>query len=181
MRAVSLLMAVATSLTLAGCMNSGQEELQQWMTQQRNQTRPQVPPIPEPKRFTPQAYLQEAALDPFNSQKLTQALRQDAAQAAVSSPLLAPELNRPKEPLESYPLDAMAMVGSLKKAGKLVALVTLDGRIYQVQPGNYLGQNYGKITRINETEVVLREIVQDATGEWVERAATLQLQEGSKK
>jgi type IV pilus assembly protein PilP len=61
-----------------------------------------------------------------------------------------------------------------------VALVKVDNLLYQVKPGNYLGQNYGKIVKVSETEVTLREIVQDATGEWTERTATLQLQERSK-
>jgi len=53
--------------------------------------------------------------------------------------------------------------------------------LYQVRPGQYLGQNYGRITKISETEVVLREIVQDAVGEWIERPAALQLQEEGSK
>lgn len=171
---------VAAVLLLGGCGNAEQEELRQWMSEQRSQTRPGVKPIPEPKRFTPQAYLQEGAVDPFSNQKLTQALRREAAQSAANAALIAPELNRRKEPLESFPLDAMVMVGSLTKAGQPVALVKVDKLVYQVRPGSYLGQNYGKVTRINETEVVLREIVQDAAGEWIERAASLQLQEGSK-
>ena len=72
------------------------------------------------------------------------------------------------------------MVGSLIKLGQPVALVRVDNLLYQVRVGNYLGQNYGRITKISETEVALREIVQDAAGEWIERTATLQLQEGSK-
>lgn len=170
---------LAVGLTLAGCGGAEQEELQKWMSDQRSQTRPGVKPIPEPKRFTPQGYLQEGAVDPFSNQKLTQALRREAAQSSNAA-LIAPELNRRKEPLESFPLDAMAMVGSLNKAGQQVALVKVDKLVYQVRAGNYLGQNYGKVTRIGETEVVLREIVQDAAGEWIERAASLQLQEGSK-
>ena len=86
-----------------------------------------------------------------------------------------------REPLEGYPLDTMTMVGSLDRKGKLVALVKVAGLLYQVQPGNYLGQNYGRVTRISETEIVLREIVQDAAGEWTERPATLQLVEGTSK
>jgi type IV pilus assembly protein PilP len=74
----------------------------------------------------------------------------------------------------------MAMVGSLIKEGKPVALIKVDNLLYQVHPGNYLGQNFGKIVKVGETEVVLREIVQDAAGEWIERTATLQLQERSK-
>jgi type IV pilus assembly protein PilP len=72
------------------------------------------------------------------------------------------------------------MVGSLLKDGGPVALVRVDNLLYQVRQGNYLGQNYGKIVKVTESEVTLREIVQDAAGEWIERPATLQLQERSK-
>ncbi|MBC7470119.1 MAG: pilus assembly protein PilP [Ramlibacter sp.] len=165
---------------LTGCSASGQEELQQWMTEQRNQTKPKVQPIPEPKKFTPQAYTQEAATDPFSNQKLTEALKRDSSQVSANAGLVAPELARRKEPLESFPLDSMSMVGSLLKVGQPVALVKVDNLLYQVRAGNYLGMNYGKITKVGETEVTLREIVQDASGEWIERIAKLQLQEGSK-
>jgi type IV pilus assembly protein PilP len=167
-------------LLLAGCGSSGQEELQQWMTEQRAEIKPKVQPIPEPKKFTPQSYTQEAATDPFSNLKLTQALKRDSAQISANAGLVAPELARRKEPLESFPLDAMSMVGSLVKQGQPVALVKVDNLLYQVRPGNYLGQNYGRIMKVGETEVSLREIVQDAAGEWIERTATLQLQERSK-
>jgi type IV pilus assembly protein PilP len=173
--------AAASLLALAGCGSPGQDELQAWMNEQRAATKPRVQPIPEPKKFTPQAYTQEAAVDPFSNQKLTQALKRDSAQPnAAATALVAPELARRKEPLENYPLDTMAMVGSLARQGQPVALVRVDNLLYQVRPGNYLGQNYGRITRIDENEVVLREIVQDAAGEWIERTAKLQLQERSK-
>ena len=175
--AVSVLAAI---LVLAGCGSSGQDELQDWMNEQRALTKPKVQPIPEPKKFAPQAYTQEGAIDPFSNQKLTQALKRESAQTTSNAALVAPELARRKEPLESYPLDAMAMVGSLLKEGTPVALVTVDKLLYQVRPGNYLGQNYGKIMKVTESEVTLREIVQDAAGEWIERTATLQLQERSK-
>ena len=164
---------------LSGCMGSEQEDLQHWMAEQRAQVRPNVPPITEPKKFTPQAYTEASAFDPFNMQKLTQALRRDSSQPSTSG-LIAPELTRRKEALEAFPLDAMAMVGSLNRNGQPVALLSVDKLLYQVRVGNYLGLNYGRITRISETELVLREIVQDAAGEWIERAATLQLQERSK-
>ena len=171
-----LALAAAATL-LAGCDSSGQQEIQQWMQEQRASIKPQV----EPKRFTPQAYTQDAAIDPFSQQKLVVALKRDSQQAgSASAALLQPELSRRKEPLEAYPLDAMAMVGSLMKQGLPVALVKVDNLLYQVKPGNYLGQNYGRITKVTETEVVLRELVQDAAGEWIERTSTLQLQEKSK-
>ena len=175
-----LIPTVLAVVVLAGCDSSGHEEVQEWMREQRAQTRARIEPIPEPKKFTPQAYTQEAAVEPFSNQKLARALRSESQQSSTSAALLAPELSRRKEPLESFPLDTMTMVGSLVKQGQPVALVKVDNLLYQVRPGNYLGQNYGRITKVTETEVVLRELVQDAAGEWVERNATLQLQERSK-
>jgi len=151
--------------------------LRQWMAEQRSQTRPRVTPIPEPKQFKPEPYAQAGMVDPFSKEKLAQALKRETSQSVASGALISPELARRKEPLEAFPLDTMTMVGSMLKEGKPVALVRVDKLLYQVRPGNYLGQNYGRITRITETEVTLREIVQDAVGEWVERPATLQLQE----
>ncbi len=169
-----------SALALSGCGMSGEDELRGWMAEQRAQTRPRVKPIPEPKQFKPESYKQENAVEPFSRNKLTQALMRDSAQAASNAALVAPELARRKEPLESYPLDSMALVGNIIKEGQPVALVRVDNLLYQVRLGNYLGQNYGKVTKINETEITLREIVQDAVGEWTERTATLQLQERSK-
>jgi type IV pilus assembly protein PilP len=173
-----LLLAVAVA-GLSGCFGSEQEDLQRWMIQQRAQVKPTVPPISEPKKFTPQAYTEAASFEPFDMQKLTQALRRDSSQPSTSG-LIAPELARRKEALEAFPLDSMKMVGSLDRNGSPVALISVDKLLYQVKVGNYLGLNYGKITRINETELDLREIVQDAAGEWIERVATLQLQERTK-
>ena len=130
--------------------------------------------------FKPEAYTNASAIEPFSNQKLTQALKRDSAQQASNGALVAPELARRKEPMEAFPLDTMSLVGSIIKAGQPVALVKVDSLLYQVKLGNYLGQNYGKVTKITETEVTLREIVQDAVGEWIERVATLQLQEKSK-
>jgi type IV pilus assembly protein PilP len=167
------------AVLLAGCGASGQDDVQQWMAQQKSQSRPRLTPIAEPRQFQPQAYLAQTAVDPFSSQQLGQALRRDSAQTAAAR-LLAPELARRKEALESVPLDAMTLVGTLMQAGRPVALVRVDRMLYPVRPGNYLGQNYGRVLRISDTELVLRELVQDAAGDWVERAATLQLQEKTK-
>ncbi|MEJ7686648.1 MAG: pilus assembly protein PilP [Variovorax sp.] len=169
----------AAVVGLSGCIGAEQEDLQRWMAEQRAQVRPTVAPITEPKKFTPQAYTEASAFEPFNMQKLTQALRRDSNQPSTSG-LIAPELTRRKEALEAFPLDAMAMVGSMNRNGQPVGLVTVDKLLYQVRVGAYLGLNYGRITRITETELALREIVQDAAGEWIERVATLQLQERSK-
>lgn len=164
---------LAATLALVAC-GGEQEELSQWMEQQRREVKPSVQPLTPPKKFDPQPYVALSGVEPFSTQKLTVALKQEARQP---NSLLAGEINRRKEPLEAYPLDSMSMVGSVVRAGRPYALLKVDNLLYQVKPGDYLGQNYGKITRISETEIALREIVQDAAGEWIERTSALQLQE----
>jgi type IV pilus assembly protein PilP len=180
MRLFLLLLAFLLTANLTACGSSKEDDARQWMVEERNQTRPKVTPIPAPKQFKPEAYTNAATIEPFSNQKLTQALKRDASQVAANGALVAPELARRKEPLEAFPLDAMSMVGSIVKAGQPVALVKVDNLLYQVKLGNYLGDHYGRVTKISETEVSLREIVQDAVGEWIERVATLQLLERSK-
>lgn len=165
--------AVLGLALLAGC-GSQNEELEAWMAQQRKEVKPTVQPLQPPKRFNPEAYSQAQGVEPFSNQKLSVALKQEARQP---NSLLASEMNRRREPLEAYPLDSMAMVGSVVRGGRQFALLRVENLLYQVKVGDYLGQNYGRVTRIAETEVALREIVQDAAGEWVERPAVLQLQE----
>jgi type IV pilus assembly protein PilP len=165
--------ALLAVLGLGGCGGETQE-LQDWMDQQRREVRPSVAPLAAPKKFNPVPYANAQQVDPFSTQKLSVALKQEAKQP---NSMLAAEMSRRKEPLESFPLDAMSMVGSVSKAGVPVALLRVDNLLYQVKAGDYLGQNYGRILRITETEVALREIVQDAAGEWIERKASLQLQE----
>ncbi|RZI61328.1 MAG: pilus assembly protein PilP [Rubrivivax sp.] len=172
-RAFVLLGLAVTGALLAGCTSST-EELQQWMDEQRAQARPTVKPLTPPKTFQPQPYEAQAVVDPFSTQKLTVALRREAAQP---SSLLAAEMKRRREPLEAFPLDTMAMVGSVSRDGRPYALLRVDSLLYQARVGDYLGQNFGRITKISETEITLREVVQDAAGEWIERTSTLQLQE----
>ncbi len=171
-----LVLAVLLSAGLSAC-DSDHNELQTWMDQERQQVRPNVQPLSPPQKFNPQAYVGMEGVEPFSAQKLAGALKQEARQPNSA---VAAELNRRKEPLEAFPLDSMSMVGSVQKKGLPFALLKVDGLLYQVKAGDYIGQNYGKILKITETEVSLREIVQDAAGEWIERPTTLQLQEGGK-
>ena len=169
------LVAVAFALMLAlqGCADD-QDELAQWMDQQKREVKSSVEPLVPPKKFVPQAYGALTGVEPFSTQKLTVALKQEARQP---NSLLAAEINRRKEPLEAYPVDGMVMVGSVVRGGQQYALLKVDNLLYQVKAGDYLGQNYGKIVKITETDVSFREIVQDAAGEWIERMSALQLQE----
>lgn len=173
MSALPRIGVLSAAVLLAAC-SAHQEELRGWMDQQRREAKPNVTPLEAPKKFDPQAYSSAAAVDPFSTQKLSVVIKQEAKQP---NSLLAAELNRRKEPLESYPLDSMSMVGSVARGAQPFALLRVDNLLYQVKVGDYLGQNYGRVTRIAESEVTLREIVQDAAGEWIERPASLQLQE----
>lgn len=171
-----LLSLIAGAIGLAGCgHDSG--DLRQWMGQQREQTTPAVTPLKEPVSYTPLDYTQADASNPFGDERLTRVLRSQLRTADPSTALIEPELNRRKQPLEAYPLDIMTMVGSLQQEGQDVALVRVNNLLYQVRMGEYLGQNYGLVKVISENAVSLREIVQDAAGEWTERAAQLELQE----
>lgn len=160
-------------LPLMGC-SADLDELRQWMEQQRREVQPTVTPLIPPKQFLPQTYEAQAYVEPFSAQKLTVAIKQEARQP---NSLLTAEIGRRKEPLESFPLDSMTMVGSVIRSGQQYALLKVDNLLYQVKSGDYLGQNYGKIMKISETDISLREIVQDAAGEWIERTSNLQLQE----
>lgn len=170
---VRLALGLIAACTLVAC-TADHDELRQWMEQQRREIKPSVTPLQAPKKFDPEPYSQSQAVEPFSGQKLSVALKQEAR---APNSLLARQLNRRKEPLEAYPLDSMNMVGSVTKQGQPYALLRVDALLYQVKVGDHIGQNYGQITGISETEVTLKETVQDAAGEWIERPATLQLQE----
>lgn len=171
------LLAGALVAMLAGCSPSGPEELRQWMEQTRQQTRVAVPKLSEPKTFTPHAYQAGKDVDPFNPSKLAEAI---AKWQAKNSKGKMPNMERRREPLEQYPLDAVRMVGVLQKPDVAYAILQVDKLIFQAKVGNYIGQSFGMITAVTDTGVDIKEIVQDASGEWVERKARLELQETSK-
>ena len=135
------------------------------------------------KKFLPMVVL--AILAPFaaglsafaQSDNELERLRQEVQQL---NPLLQAELSRPKQPLEAYSLDQIQMVGTVKVKGEEYALLKAGNLLYRAHVGEYAGQHFGKIVKITESEVDLRELVQDATGDWVEHPATLQLQESTK-
>lgn len=172
-RDVGCLSLLLLASALAAC-SAEMGELQDWMKQQEREVKATVKPLAPPKKFLPEPYQAQAGVDPFSTQKLSVAVKQEAAQP---SSLLASEMNRRREPLESYPLDSMSMVGSVTRQQQQYALLKVDNLLHQVKRGDYLGQNFGRVTQISETEITLREVVQDAAGEWIERTSTLQLQE----
>jgi type IV pilus assembly protein PilP len=174
---LQLVLVAPLLLTLIGCADGGVQEVQTWMDEVRREARPSIQKLSEPKKFTPFIYTAKSEVDPYNPSKLAIAL---AKAKASSNSGFKPDLDRRREPLESYPLDNLKMVGTLQKAGLSYALLQVDKTVFQAKVGNYVGQNLGMITKITETEVDIKEIVQDAAGDWVERKATLELQETKK-
>ncbi|HEX4585287.1 MAG TPA: pilus assembly protein PilP [Burkholderiaceae bacterium] len=168
--------AMGAAALLAGCGASDESELRTWMNSVKQSTRVTTQPVPPPKEFTPFVYdSSAAAVDPFDPQKILMAVaRQQQARASASA--VKPDLERRREVLEGFPLDQIRMVGMMRQGGVNVALLETNGSTHMVKVGNYLGQNFGVVTRITETELLLKEIVQDAAGEWVERPAKLELQ-----
>ena len=163
---------------LAGCGDGGVGETRAWMKGVEKQTVPKVKPLPEPKTFEPYGYDPRAALDPFDPNKL---LGEMARMAQASGNANQPDLERPKELLETFPLDTMRMVGTIQKGGVNYALLQVERSLYRVRSGQRIGQNYGRITRVSEGAVEIRESVQDATGDWVERIAHIELQSRAAK
>lgn len=168
------LTATLAAALLAGCSASDVKEVQDWMAQVKRDTRVSVVPIAEPKTFIPFAYTAREQPDPFNPNKL---LGELARAAEKSDNKLRPDTARRKEPLENFPLDTFVMVGVMQKGGISYALLQIDRAVYQVRAGQRIGQNYGLVTGVSEAAVTIKEVVQDAGGEWVERASKLELQE----
>lgn len=172
-RRILILVAAASAALLAGCGDSDEREVRDWMTQVQHDTRPSVKPLPEPKDFIPYAYGAKDQVDPFSPNKL---LTELAKSAEASNNPNKPDLQRPRELLETFPLDTMRMVGTMEKGGTSYALIQIDRSLYQIKPGQRIGQNFGIVTRVGDDAVNIREVVQDAAGEWTERMAKLELQ-----
>src|SRR4030095_9178229 len=155
---------------LAACGSETHQDLRQWMAEQGKGARGKLDPLPQIKPYDPFAYNAFDLPDPFKPRKI---------EPTKGASKLAPDLTRRKEPLAAYPLESLAMVGTLERNKTTYALVrTPDRDIYQIRAGNYLGQNFGVVTGIREGEVKLKELVQDGAGDWTERSSTLQLQQG---
>lgn len=170
-------LSLGFALSLTGCSDGGIDEISGWMAETKRNTKVFVKPLAEPKKFTPFVYDVKATIDPYNPGKLAVAF---AKAQSASQGGFKPNLDRRREAMENFPLDSIKMVGTLQKQGLSYALLQVDRTVYQAKVGNHVGQNFGMVTRITDTEIELKEIVQDAAGDWVERVAKLELQETTK-
>src|SRR5436190_20614878 len=160
-------------LALGGC-SSQLDELKSWVREQDRAQRPKVDPLPVLKPFEPFAYEGFDLPDPFKPRKIATADQKRDVRVEE-------QINRRKEPLEAFPLEQLKMVGTLSQNKETYALVKADKTLYRVKKGNYMGQNFGLITDVSDTEIKLKEIVQDSAGDWAERQSILPLLEEAGK
>ena len=165
------------ALSLSACGDGQETELRAWMDAEQKQAKAIIPKLSPPKVYVPFAYSGKESIEPFDPAKLLAVL---ARLKAESSNGLKPNMDRPREALESFPMDSLKMVGTIEKNKMVYALVQVDKTVYQVKLGSYLGQNFGLITKISEGDIEIKETVQDAAGDWTERQAKLELQEAKK-
>jgi type IV pilus assembly protein PilP len=171
----SLLVSIASLVLLGGCGAQSHKDLQDWMKEQGKGARGQLDPLPQIKPYEAFAYNDFDLPDPFKPRKIEPV-------KGESTSKLAPDLNRRREPLEAYPIESLSMVGTLEKGKALYALVKTPERdIYQVRQGNHMGQNFGVIVGITDTEIKLKELMQDGSGDWSERSSTLNLLQSDQK
>jgi type IV pilus assembly protein PilP len=173
-----LALALAAAALVAGCGGDEHGDLKQELAQATKDFRGQVPPLPQVRPYEPVPYTSEGQVDPFRTDRIEVAQAGDKG-AKVPEALLMHE-KRVKEPLEAFPLESIQMLGSITQDKETFALVKAGPNLYRVKKGNYLGQNFGVITGIDEGGIKLKELVQDSSGEWVERTSGLQLVEGQK-
>ncbi len=161
-------------LSLAGCSKDGVDDLEQFVNEARMK-KGTVEPLPEFKPAETYVYNVSQMKDPFETWK-SEVKANQAVNRMISG--IRPNVNRRKEVLENYPLDTLRLIGSVEYSNERWGLVKApDGIIYRVKPNNYLGQNYGKITRVTENKLVLTEIVPDGLGGWEKRETTLSVNE----
>ena len=160
------LLVVVAAVLLSACGGDSHQDLRAWMAEQGKGVKGRTDPLPSIRPYEPFAYNAFELPDPFKPRKIEPS----------KGNKLAPDLLRRREPLESFPLESLSMVGTLEKGKALYALVrTPEKDIYQVRAGNYLGQNYGVVIGISDSDIKLKELVQDGGGDWAERTSTLNL------
>lgn len=168
------LLILACVAMLAACEGEQYSDLRKELNDMTKDLRGRVAPLPQVRPYEPVPYQAENEVDPFRPDRIEVAATGGAGQASSGK---QPDLDRPKEPLEAFPLESIQMVGSLTQGAETHGLVKAGPNLYRVRKGNYMGQNFGVITGIDEVQISLKELIQEGSGEWIERASSLQLQE----
>jgi type IV pilus assembly protein PilP len=163
---------------LAACGGEEHGDLKQELASLTKDLRGRVDPLPQVRPYEPVPYTAEGQIDPFRPERIEVAAARGAASASTA--LIEEQKKRPPEPLEAFPLESIQMLGTITQNKETFALVKAGPNLYRVRKGNYMGQNFGVITAIDEAQINLKELVQDSSGDWVERTSSLQLVEAKR-
>ena len=164
MRKTAVIGVVLAGLVAAGC-SGGQSDLQNWIAATKKKPGGHIQALPEVKPYETYVYSAGKLRSPFQPQG-----------SSNGQANLRPSSRRNREFLENFSLDTLKMVGTFKVGSSFYGLVqSKDGLVHKVQPGNYLGQNDGKVTEITGGKISLVEIVPDGLGGYIERPASLAL------
>ncbi|WP_206861759.1 pilus assembly protein PilP [Lysobacter changpingensis] len=169
-----VLAAIALALGLAACSRGvtstpgDAPNLEKWIAEVKARPAPPLDPLPVMQQFETFEYNAYALRDPFS----TAFTDEDGGNGP------RPDAGRRKQTLEQFPLDSLDMVGTLGKGSSVVALVMAPDKVtYRVTPGNYMGQSDGRVTGVFEDRIELVELVPDGAGGWLERPATVALED----
>ena len=171
-------LVIVAALALAACGAEEHGDLKQELNQLTKDFRGRVDALPQVRPYEPVPYTAEGQVDPFRPQRIDVAQRRLSPSA--TSARVEKERDRPKEPLEAFPLESIQMMGTITQDKETFALVKAGPNLYRVRKGNYMGQNFGVVTGIDESQIALKELIQDGGGEWVERNSALQLVEAKR-
>lgn len=162
------LLLTATLLTGLNACGGTMDDLEAYANEVKARKSGEVDPIPQIVPYAPFTYTANARRDPFTALVFA---RPDTSDSGIK-----PDLNRNREPLEEYPLDGLRMVGTIfMQSGRYALVRSPDGVIHRVTIGNYLGQNFGKIVGINDSDVQMVELLPDGFGGYMEQAASIAL------
>lgn len=161
---------------LSACSGGDHEDLRQWMDENAKGLRGGIPKLPEVQPYEPVPYGVEGMMDPFKAGKIEpeSKLRNGQGKGMYQPDFDAREMRNSL--LEKFPLESLKMIGYLNVNKRPLAVIQVEDKVKQVKVGEYLGLDFGMVIKISETEVVLRELVQDSAGDWSERESSLQLQ-----
>jgi type IV pilus assembly protein PilP len=174
-------MAILAALLLAACGSEEHSDIKQWMKDSTKDLHGHVKPLPEVKPFPVVSYDAMDVVDPFRPSKIEPESKRNGGGG------LKPDFDRPKTATEYYPLGSMKFVGVVREGKSLQVMLSVDNKIFRLKIGDRLGQNFGVITDIQApfknildpdykpSRFVVREVVQDATGDWVEQISTVEL------
>jgi type IV pilus assembly protein PilP len=169
---------VAAAMLAVSCGGEEHGDLKQELASLTKDLRGRVDPLPQVRPYEPVPYTAEGQIDPFRPERIEVAAARGAASASTA--LIEEQKKRPPEPLEAFPLESIQMLGTITQHKETFALVKAGPNLYRVRKGNYMGQNFGVITAIDEAQISLKELVQDSSGDWVERTSSLQLVEAKR-